>query len=138
MPPTRVTLTVIRGSLKGKEYAFEGPVLCMIGRGEDCDIHLPTDFAHADVSRHHCLLDIASSHVRIRDLGSRNGTFVNERTIGQRPLHLAPEEADLSSSKTVELRDGDEIRVGNTVLRCSVFSSHTPESAYFPVCAAYL
>jgi adenylate cyclase len=54
-----------------------------------------------DVSKVHCL--ITGDHGRgfaVRDLGSRNGTFVNGKRI---------------RSKT-QLRDGDEIRLGNT--RC--------------------
>jgi pSer/pThr/pTyr-binding forkhead associated (FHA) protein len=139
MDSARVTLTVVQGSLKGNEYVFEEPIFCLAGRAEDCNIHLPASLAHADVSRHHCLLEIAPPGIRIRDLGSRNGTFVNERKIGQRPFYLSPEEADLGSSKTVELGDGDEIRMGNTVLQVGVaVPNGRPVSVYFPMSAASL
>jgi pSer/pThr/pTyr-binding forkhead associated (FHA) protein len=36
------------------------------------------------ISRYHCLLDINSPDIRVRDLGSLNGTIVNGKKIGQR------------------------------------------------------
>jgi eukaryotic-like serine/threonine-protein kinase len=138
MTPSRITLNVLRGSLSRKDFVFEEPALCMVGRAEDCNIHLPTDFAHADVSRHHCLLEIAPPLIRIRDLGSRNGTFVNGRKIGQRPLHLSPEEADLGSAKTVELKDGDEIYIGTTILRVEVGLGEESETMREQMASMYL
>ncbi|KYC36281.1 hypothetical protein WA1_52005 [Scytonema hofmannii PCC 7110] len=35
-------------------------------------------------SRYHCLLDINPPDIRVRDFGSRNGTYVNGKKIGQR------------------------------------------------------
>jgi pSer/pThr/pTyr-binding forkhead associated (FHA) protein len=58
----------------------------LIGRSADCHVRLPSGF----VSRHHCgvVVDDDARAVRIRDLGSQNGTFVNnERVKGTRPLH---------------------------------------------------
>ena len=77
-----VTLTVLRGQTGRGEYVFDERSTCLIGRGEDCDPRLPSDDAHRSVSRHHCLLDINPPDVRVRDLGSRNGTFVNGLKIG--------------------------------------------------------
>ncbi len=128
MKPARITLTVTQGNLEGKEYVFEEFTRCIIGRAEDCDIRLPMDWAHADVSRHHCALDIDPPAVGVRDLGSRNGTYVNGEKIGQRPARLAAEEADLSQLVVHESHDGDEIRVGSTILRVGiVVPAETPE-----------
>lgn len=48
----------------------------VIGRARDCNLRLN----HAFVSRHHCELLINDTRhaVWVRDLGSQNGTFVNE------------------------------------------------------------
>jgi hypothetical protein len=46
----------------------------LIGRAGDC--HLRPGCPN--VSRHHCALIAEGDRVRVRDLGSRNGTFVNE------------------------------------------------------------
>jgi len=55
----------------------------LIGRASDCHLRV----ADPRVSRHHCELLIEDNQVRIRDLGSRNGTFVNgEPVCGERTL----------------------------------------------------
>ena len=48
----------------------------VIGRAEDCNLRLPYRF----VSRHHCelIVDERERAVHVRDLGSHNGTFVND------------------------------------------------------------
>jgi pSer/pThr/pTyr-binding forkhead associated (FHA) protein len=69
-----------------------------IGRGTENSLALPDD---RRVSRLHASLEDYGSGWSIRDLGSRNGTYVN----GSR---LLAEQG---------LRPGDEIRVGDTVLR---------------------
>jgi len=51
----------------------------LIGRDELCDIRITSDL----VSRHHALLVNSSKGVKIVDLGSTNGTFVDGRQIKQ-------------------------------------------------------
>ena len=85
MIPTRVTLTVAQDELPDKEFVFDEPAECIIGRAADCDIQIPTDGEHGDVSRHHCVVEIHPPHAQVRDLGSLNGTFVNGRLVGRRP-----------------------------------------------------
>lgn len=133
MNPARITLSVTQGSLKGREYVFEEAAWCVIGRGEDCTIRLPSDQEHAGVSRHHCLLEIAPPSIRVRDLGSLNGTHVNGQKIGQRPAYLPPEEADLESFRTRELKDGDEVRIGYTILRVAIVGVSEEQEVYFPI-----
>ncbi len=128
----RITLTVIRGSLEGKEYVFEDNAWCVIGRAEDCDIRLPRDFGQMDVSRHHCLLEIAPPSIRARDLGSLHGTYVNGESIGQRSRNQLPEEADLGSCMAHELNSGDELQVGNTLFRVNIsVSADALQPTYF-------
>jgi predicted component of type VI protein secretion system len=68
-----------------------------IGRLESNDVSLPSD---DETSRAHAVIERLPSGWCLRDLSSRNGTFVNgERIAGDRPL-----------------RAGDEIRIGRTRL----------------------
>jgi predicted component of type VI protein secretion system len=76
--------------------ALDGPRLT-IGRSTDNDVALAGD---NEVSRFHALLDRMGSGWFVRDLSSKNGTFVNGVRIGgERPL-----------------RDSDEIRIGRARL----------------------
>jgi pSer/pThr/pTyr-binding forkhead associated (FHA) protein len=74
---------------------------------------------YQEVSRHHCQLDIDLPHVRARDLGSRNGTFLNGRLIGKRP------DSDVSGVSDVafpqhELSDGDTLGLGALTFRIRI------------------
>lgn len=56
-----------------------------IGKAVTNDLPLPED---PKVSRLHAVLECYSAGWSVRDLGSRNGTFVNgERVVGERPIH---------------------------------------------------
>jgi eukaryotic-like serine/threonine-protein kinase len=132
MKPTAIKLTVAQGSLDKKEYVFAEHTRCTIGRAEDCDIQVPRDFGHADVSRHHCALDIDPPVIRVRDLGSRNGTFVNGEKIGQRSRLQPTAKPDADESPARELRDGDEVQVGHTVLRVGVLEDTPRPGSFLP------
>lgn len=55
----------------------------VIGRGKDCTLRAGSDA----ISRNHCELVVSESGVTVRDLGSRNGTYVNhEKLTGPRAL----------------------------------------------------
>src|SRR5690348_14203395 len=95
-----ITLLVTRGPLSGKQFAFDGPVSCVIGRSRECTISLPPEPEHLDISRRHCLLDIVPPSIRLRDLGSLNGTYLNGKKIGQRTSHDNPTTLDESDHPT--------------------------------------
>lgn len=64
----------------------------LVGREEDCHLRPNSDL----VSRHHCVFTVDDFSVRLRDLGSTNGTFVNgERLKG-----------------AVMLKQGDRVLIG--------------------------
>jgi len=115
-----VTVTIQGMGDPTMEVIFRGRTICTVGRAEDCEVRLPNDMLHLDVSRHHCLLDIDPPEVRVRDLGSKNGTFVNGTKIGQRAKHQPPEEADVLQMPEWRVQGGDEIKVGHTVLHIAV------------------
>src|SRR5262249_19477386 len=84
-------------------------------------LQLPDDDEHRVVSRHHCLLDIDPPDVRVQDLGSRNGTYINGRRIGRRSASQAADDAEGGPPYLVT--KGDVIRVGHTTLRVGVETS---------------
>lgn len=45
----------------------------MVGRQTDCNLRVPA----IDVSRRHCEIMLEEDELTVRDLGSRNGTYVN-------------------------------------------------------------
>lgn len=63
----------------------------VIGRTPDADLQIPV----SDVSRRHCQISLNGAKVTVKDLGSSNGTFVNDVKIGE-----------------TTLRPGDRLRVG--------------------------
>jgi FHA domain len=89
--PVKAVLRVIEF---GRERPFEALCPLTMGRDKSCELVL----ADAEVSRKHARLETQGGVVFVRDLESRNGTFLN----GQR----------LSSA--VETREGDAIDVGAT------------------------
>jgi len=98
----RVILKVLAGPYTGREFTFDQHDTFLIGRADTAHLCLPED---RFFSRHHCLLEIAPPRCFLRDLGSTNGTFVNEQRVT---------EAFLTS--------GDRIRGGETVLEVEVQS----------------
>ncbi|MCD6498754.1 MAG: FHA domain-containing protein [Deltaproteobacteria bacterium] len=91
-------LTVTSGPDLGVEHTFDGSRF-IFGTDESCVFRL-TD---PDVSRVHCSLDLHRDAVRIRDLESSNGTFVN----GVKVIEA-------------ELQSGDRIQIGNTSISFQV------------------
>jgi len=119
---TTVKLTVVRGWLEGNEFVFRYPTVCTLGRGPGCLLQLPNNWAFQEISRRHCVINIDPPQVHVRDLGSRNGTFVNGQNIGQR---LTDGEGQDQPNAPLEysVDDGDEIRVGNLVFRVGITES---------------
>lgn len=104
--PWSVTLVVGTGT----EHVFTGHASCVLGRGPECGIRVAAD----EVSRRHCQVEIRPPHVYVRDLGSRNGTYVNGESL------------DVAHGER-ELRDGDELRIGDTTVRITVCADERPE-----------
>lgn len=115
----RIVLTVDEGRDKGRRFEFDEPTRCVVGRARDCGLKLPGEWEYQLVSRHHCELDIDPPFVRVHDLGSRNGTYVNGRLIGRRPVAEMPE-APPQDGAEYDLLDGDELGVGPITFRVAV------------------
>jgi len=117
---SKVTLTITSGNLKGREFTFDTRTTCIIGRAKDCHPKIPDDEKHRTISRYHCLLDINPPDIRVRDFGSKNGTFVNGKKIGQREAHQTPEEAAQIQFPEYDLQGGDEFTLSDTCFRVGV------------------
>ncbi len=86
-----------------------------IGRKDDCDIRIPL----SEVSRHHAQLHVRDrEEIVLKDLGSANGTFVNNKRIKEVVLHAGDHIVIGPVVFTVQV-DGkpDEIRGVKTKLR---------------------
>jgi len=111
--PAKVMLVIQGGALDGTKYTFSEPGQCVIGRSEDCTVRLPNrGWEFQMVSRHHCQLKVDPPHVRVRDLGSRNGTYVNGRLIGLRDSDESPGSSANANFGTWEVENGDVLSVG--------------------------
>jgi serine/threonine-protein kinase len=121
--PASIVLEIIEGKLRGRQFPFDDRNTCLVGRGEDCQLQLPSDDDHRLVSRHHCLLDINPPDVRVRDFGSRNGTYVNGVKIGQRDAKQSADEAVGLTFPIHDLHAGDVIKLGKTVFRVNVHAA---------------
>ncbi len=78
-----VRLKILQGSNAGKEIKIPVPK-CLIGRGDDCHLRPQSDA----VSRQHCVIITTDSEVVVRDLNSRNGTYVNGERVGEEAVLL--------------------------------------------------
>ena len=68
----QVVLVMFRSD--GERRSFSLPrTITVVGRREDCDLRIPL----AEVSRKHCRIINENDTLRVEDLGSSNGTFVN-------------------------------------------------------------
>lgn len=63
--------------LAGKQFVLPPERTLVIGRGNQCDIVIPG----THLSRRHAEICIEGNHLRIKDLGSANGTYLNELRI---------------------------------------------------------
>ncbi len=120
MQSSQVIITLVDERLGKRRFVYNEPWICLVGRAEDCDIMIPSDTDHLQVSRHHCLLEIHPPVVRVVDLGSTNGTFVNgEKLPANAPLPT-PQKTQSNNAAATELKEGDEVRLGWTPLRLQI------------------
>lgn len=103
----RPCLIQYNGELLGRRLQLDAPDI-VIGRVSAAGIYIPDD----SVSREHARLVTGGATVEVEDLGSSNGTFINDQRL---------------SSRTA-LRDGDVLRVGAILLK--FFAQDNIESAF--------
>jgi diguanylate cyclase (GGDEF)-like protein len=84
------------GPSMGRRYTLSSSSTMLIGRGSDCAIHIDDN----SVSRKHAHIEPSADGYVAVDLGSTNGTFVNDLPVERRLLS-----------------DGDYLRAGNCIYR---------------------
>jgi len=94
-----VILKVLEGAKRGTKISVKKDEF-LIGRSQKC--HLCA--GSTSVSRHHCTITRKDAAVSIKDLGSRNGTLVNDQKI----------------IEEVELSSGDQITIGTLKLLVTI------------------
>ncbi len=99
-------LVVIYGLDLGKKFNLEAPAI-IIGRSSKSDIQVDQE----SVSRNHAKIINTGKTIILRDLGSTNGTYVNDELIDE-----------------YVLRDGDFIKIGRTIFK--FLSGNNIENAY--------
>jgi len=92
-----VSLAIVSGPAGGQSIPVQEGTLT-IGRETECAVRVDDPF----VSGLHCVLIRDATGLRVRDLGSKNGTFVNGKCIGD---------------QFVDLNSGDFLSVGTEVFR---------------------
>lgn len=80
----------------GGQRAVLPPGPTILGRSNGPDLGLTDD---TEASRRHAAFEVSAAGVKVRDLDSRNGTFVNGEWASQ-----------------VWLKDGDKVKIGETEL----------------------
>ena len=115
----RVILDVLDGPRKGRSFVFDRHDTFIVGRSRFVHCSMPEDSA---LSRDHFLIEINPPRCEIRDLGSTNGTYVNERRVDR-----------------VRLHSGDRVAAGQSLFRVRVEgvppSGGEASSAVSPVAA---
>ena len=76
----KVVLIRFKGEER-REFALQDGVTSL-GRRPEADLRI----AARDVSRRHCQIVISDDGVLVRDLGSSNGTFVNDKRVAETAL----------------------------------------------------
>jgi diguanylate cyclase (GGDEF)-like protein len=88
-------LVVIYGADLGRRIVLDGTPI-EIGRSVKCDVPIDQE----SVSRKHARLTFEGSRYKLTDLGSTNGSYVNDELCTERYL-----------------KDGDQLKIGRTILK---------------------
>ena len=96
----RVILEVLQGPRKGRSFMFDRHDTFIVGRSRFVHCSMPEDMA---LSRDHFMIEINPPLCEMRDLGSTNGTFVNNQKVDR-----------------ARLASGDVIAAGQSVFRVRV------------------
>jgi len=114
LPNTIFKLSCYKDGVLKCEYKFLKSKL-MIGRSESSDIHLD----NLTISHHHAFISVSDDSVKIIDLDSNNGTYVNDQKINNTNAYLGDrirfgdqeffiEETFLSANHEETLKDVDQ------------------------------
>ena len=102
----KARLVVVSGGAPFSDIEVKLPVI--LGRSRRAGLLVP----HSSVSRQHCELYESDAKLMLRDLGSMNGTLVNQLRI----------------EEPVVLRPGDSVTVGPVTFRAEYSDSYATQS----------
>ncbi|MFH0900217.1 MAG: GGDEF domain-containing protein [Pseudomonadota bacterium] len=105
-PGKEACLVVIYGMDLGRKFSLDVPTI-ILGRSSKAEIQIDQE----SVSRNHAKILNTGKNIVLRDLGSTNGTYVNDELIDEWIL-----------------RDGDFIKIGRTIFK--FLSGNNIENAY--------
>jgi len=77
-----VKLVMFKADGERKDFPVTNEVT-VVGRGEKCDLRVPL----LSVSRRHCEVTVAGDEVKVKDLGSSNGTYVSNKRVTEAILN---------------------------------------------------
>lgn len=103
----------VSGTTFGKNFALMGSMT--IGRQSDCGIPIQAE----EISRHHARLQVTAEGVMVEDLGSANGTWINDKRV-----------------HTGMLKPGDELRLDTVRFLLLAPGSQAPAAPANPVVEA--
>jgi len=113
----RAAIILLKDDKPVSQFAADGEKPVTIGRSADCVIQIHD----SKISRLHCEVRTTPDGCFVRDLGSKNGTFVNGARISE-----------------ARLRDGDRLQVGlaQLLFRCEAPPVEEPQSVPPHLCAS--
>jgi len=94
---SQIVLTVLTGPAKGLVHRLAKPRVILGRTGADVVLE------DAEVSRQHCAIEVKGTIIRLKDLDSTNGTFLEDERV-----------------RAAELQNGAEFRIGSSVIRVSL------------------
>jgi pSer/pThr/pTyr-binding forkhead associated (FHA) protein len=104
----KLKLVVLAGAKEGLEIPLKKEKF-LIGRAKECALRAGSEA----ISRRHCAITRHEDRYTVRDLGSRNGTYVNDKRI----------------TEEVPLAAGNELRVGPLKFRVDKIAEQAPKDA---------
>lgn len=95
-PTTLASVTIMNGKQLGTCFSLSEGDKKIVGRDNSCQVQI----LDKGISRNHSLIEWKGDHFLLVDLGSTNGTFVNNKLVISR-----------------KLQDGDIVKIGQTELK---------------------
>ena len=115
----RLRLTFLKGHHQGQVLEFSSPRTLILGRSSSADVQIYDE----RISRRHCALKVEGDAVRLKDMTSGNGTFLNGAEV-----------------RDTVLADGDVIAIGRTEIEAKLLdeaAAGRPPSSRAPTQAAF-
>jgi len=76
-----ISLVMFKSTGEPKAFHID-PGKTVIGRRDDCDLRIPL----SQISRKHAIIFVEQNKAVLKDLGSVNGTYINNKRVGEQVL----------------------------------------------------